>query len=302
MTDILKRNKGPLKKAARALSDSLLLKRGRELWAQNALQWEMPLSKWDKLWCGAYIILRDYSDHIFPPKFEDQSKAYENEINYTKSLPGYTVEQAKIACATKPLWGAKNSTRYMAQFNRLYSMLESVGVRPPQKLLELGCGCGWMAEFLAVAGYSVLGTSISPIEIEWAKEKVKALECKQTTGRLSFLAEPMESADTIPGGRESFDAVYIYEALHHAYDWRKAIKASANLLKKGGWLLLANEPNVLHTFISYRVARLSKTHEIGFHRSELISELKGCGFDNIEVLAPKWNNWVRAFWIIAQKS
>ncbi|MDB6038496.1 MAG: hypothetical protein JWM99_2337 [Verrucomicrobiales bacterium] len=291
-----------MRRLARTLSASPLMKRGRELWEQNALQWEMPLTKWDKLWCGGYIILKDYSDHIFPPKFEDQSKAYENEINYTKSLPGYSVEQARVACSTKPLWGAKNSTRYMAQFNQLYRMLESAGVRPPQKLLEMGCGCGWMAEFLATAGYSVVGTSISPIEINWAKEKVAALACKQAKGQLSFLAEPMESVDNIPGARGTFDAVYVYEALHHAYDWRKSLQASSKLLKKGGWLLLANEPNVLHTFISYRVSRLSKTHEIGFHRKELLQELKASGFDRIDVLAPKWNNWIRAFWIMAQKS
>jgi cyclopropane fatty-acyl-phospholipid synthase-like methyltransferase len=278
------------------------MERGRGLWQENPQFWEMPISKWQKLLCGMYIITRDYADDIFPPKFEDQAKAYANEMNYTKSLPGYTVEQARLACSTKPLWGARNSTRYMKQFNQLYQMLESVSIRPPQKLMELGCGCGWMAEFLAVAGYSVLGTSIAPIEIEWAKEKVAALKCKQTKGGLNFVAHPMESVDAIPGVVGAFDAVYVYEALHHAYDWRKAIKASANVLKKGGWLLLANEPNVLHTFISYRVARLSNTHEIGFHKSELLSELENFGFSQIRILAPKWNNRIRAFWIIGQKA
>jgi SAM-dependent methyltransferase len=53
---------------------------------------------------------------------------------------------------------------------------------------------------------------------------------------------------------KSFDGVFVFEALHHAFDWRQAIQASFHCLKEGGWLVLANEPNLLHTYISYRVA------------------------------------------------
>jgi ubiquinone/menaquinone biosynthesis C-methylase UbiE len=42
-----------------------------------------------------------------------------------------------------------------------------------------------------------------------------------------------------------FDAVFVYEALHHAYDWRKACAEAYRCLKPGGWFLLCNEPNLL---------------------------------------------------------
>ena len=51
----------------------------------------------------------------------------------------------------------------------------------------------------------------------------------------------MESVDEIPEFNATFDAVYAYEALHHAYDWRKTLHAAATTLKQGaGYCSLAS--------------------------------------------------------------
>ena len=76
---------------------------------------------------------------------------------------------------------------------------------------------------------------------------------------------------------------------------------SSKILKPGSWLLLASEPNRLHTCISYRVAKLSSTHEIGFSRGDLLRELKAAGFNMTQVLSPRFDNWVSPFWMIAQR-
>jgi hypothetical protein len=107
--------------------------------------------------------------------------------------------------------------------------------------------------------------------------------------------------DEIPGARGTFDCVFVYEALHHAFDWKQTLRASAAILKSGGWLLIAGEPNRMHTFISYRVATLSRTHEIGFSRSALVKELKASGFSEVKVLQPSFDNRVSPFWIMARK-
>ena len=65
--------------------------------------------------------------------------------------------------------------------------------------------------------------------------------------------------------------------------------------------MLANEPNRAHTFVSYRVARLSKTHKVGFARRDLLRELNSIGFSNVRVLRPRVDNWVSYFWIVASK-
>jgi 2-polyprenyl-3-methyl-5-hydroxy-6-metoxy-1,4-benzoquinol methylase len=292
---------GFLRRVAGALSSSFLLRRGKTLWEKNSKDWNYPLSKFDKLWCGAYLIASDYAAGKFPPQFKDQAAAYQNEIDYHTSVPGMDLAQMQRSQITKPFWNAHSCDRFFRDFNRLFTILESHGVKPPQRVLELGCGSGWMAEMLAQAGYSVVGTTISRHDIEIANRKAEATRIKDPKADLQFIEHPMESVDEIPGARSAFDAVFVYEALHHAFDWKQTLRASAAILKSGGWLLVAAEPNQMHTFIAYRVATLSRTHEIGFSRSALVNELKACGFSEVKVLQPSFDNRVSPFWIMARK-
>ena len=114
-------------------------------------------------------------------------------------------------------------------------------------------------------------------------------------------AHPMEQIDRARGQRPPYDAVYVYEALHHAFSWREAIEASHECLKPGGWLLICEEPNVLHTFVSYRVSRLANTHEIGFSGSELLRHLRVTGFRPVRVLRNRVGLLVRPHWNAARK-
>jgi 2-polyprenyl-3-methyl-5-hydroxy-6-metoxy-1,4-benzoquinol methylase len=158
-----------------------------------------------------------------------------------------------------------------------------------------------MAEFLALSGYSVVGTTIAPNDIQIAEKRVAAFRARGLPELLSFKISPMESVNTALDSLTDFDGVYVFEALHHAFDWRSAIRASFDCLKPGGWLVLANEPNLLHTFISYRVARLSNTHEIGMSRKLILAEMRRCGFRETKVVGPRFNNLVSPHWIAARK-
>jgi 2-polyprenyl-3-methyl-5-hydroxy-6-metoxy-1,4-benzoquinol methylase len=175
-----------------------------------------------------------------------------------------------------------------------------VKVSPSAKILELGCGSGWMAEFLAVMGYDMTGTEIAEEEITDANRRIRSLEVKGFSPALKFVATPMESVHTVVAA-DSFDAVFVFAALHHAFEWREAIRSSFACLKPGGWFVICDEPNVLHIFISYRVAKLSKTHEIGFSKSELVTELRKTGFRKIISTGAKLHWWFRPHWLLAQK-
>ena len=285
---------------AGVLAGSPLFRRGKMLWDQNSRDWHFPLSKLDKLRSGLWLILHDYSKGIFPPQFLDQQKAYEAEKQYRFAIPGMSGEEAFRNSMIKPFCSGGIMRLYLSHFSRLTLHLEQVGIRPPAKILELGCGGGWMAEFLATVGYDICATTLAESDVIDANGRIQSLEAKGLSPALKFVAAPMESVHTaVEAG--SFDAVFVYEALHHAFDWRAALHSSFACLKKGGWFLICDEPNVLHTCASYRVAKLSNTHEIGFSKSELIRELRKTGFQKIISTGPKLHWWFRGHWLLAQK-
>lgn len=291
-----------LRRAADVCAESFLLRRGRTLWADNQKNVDQPLSKTDKLLCGGYVILKDYAAGAFPPRFDDRAIAYAREAEYAASLPGVDFAAAQENHARKPFWTPASSTKYLDDLNRLYEILIAHGVGPGQRLLELGCGAGWMAELLAVAGYSVVGVTISLHDLELAQRKAAAHAVKALRSELAFREGAMESVAELPGLRGAFDATYVYEALHHAFDWQATLHSARATLKPRGLLLLANEPNRLHTAISYRLAKLTKTHEIGFSKRALLRALHDAGFDEIEVLQPRWDDWLTDFWIAARRT
>jgi len=261
------------------------------------------MSKFGKLSSGIYIILKDYSEQRFPPRFDDEAQTHESEANFMFNIPGGEREEMLAIEVRKPFWSHAVASRYLGDFLKLLQILESLGLAPGMKLLELGCGSGWMSEMLAQCGYNVMATTISPFEIELAERRRAACQAKHIRTRLQFAIAPMESVDQAAAVQAfgDFDAVFVYEALHHAFDWRKTFRAAYRCLKPGGWFFIANEPNVLHTFISYRVARLVNTHEIGLSQSEMLKELRQCGFAETRVLAPRFNNLVSHHWVLARK-
>jgi SAM-dependent methyltransferase len=147
----------------------------------------------------------------------------------------------------------------------------------------------------------VVGTTIAPHDVLLGQQRAEAFRLRGLAETLEFKESPMESVDCLFDRPEQFDAAYAYEALHHAFDWRKAVQSVGRCLKPGGWLVLANEPNVLHTCISYRISRLSNTHEIGFRQKDLLSGLRAADFKTFRIFSPKFNNLVTQHWIAAQK-
>ena len=290
------------KSLAGTLARSPLFKRGRELYALNKKDWNHQLTKPGKLQLGLYLILEDYSKGLFPPPFKDQQVAFAGEIAYRTATAGTTAEQVSEGELRKPFWNANSVRKYLEDYCRLVENLELAQLRAPARLLELGCGSGWMAEMLAMGGYEVTGTSIAPDDIADARKRVDSLSAKGLKRSLRFEIAPMESVAEMVGPAGFYDGVFVFEALHHAFDWRQALDSGLKCLKPGGVLLICNEPNLVHTFSSYRVARFSNTHEIGFSRAELMRHLRGsAACASVDYLSTPWHFWCRHHWILARK-
>lgn len=100
----------------------------------------------------------------------------------------------------------------------------------PCKTIDLGCGAGNYAIYLAGKGFSVTGVDISPMAIKYAKENANAkkIEC-------NFLVADIFT-DLINHVKGPFDFAYDWEVLHHIYpkNRKKFVENVHGILTPGG--------------------------------------------------------------------
>ena len=91
----------------------------------------------------------------------------------------------------------------------LVELVESGKVKPC-KTIDLGCGAGNYAIYLASIGFDVTGIDISPSAIKIAKEnaKKKGVKCN------FLVADVIGDLDEV---KQAFDFAYDWELLHHIY-------------------------------------------------------------------------------------
>jgi 2-polyprenyl-3-methyl-5-hydroxy-6-metoxy-1,4-benzoquinol methylase len=257
----------------------------------------MPLSAAQKSVLGLFLVLRDWSAGVFPQAFERES-AWESERHYSSSMTGLTQEQVVELGNMKPFHIASDEFEFHSRsFIRIRDMLRTLHIFPPARIVELGCGQGWLSEMLAMTGFNVVGTSIAPSDIHEARRRADAFALRKIPGSLSFAVSPMEHIDRSLAG---IDCILVYEALHHAFDWKETIRSVSRTLRAGGWFIICAEPNIAHTIISYRVGQLTKTHEVGISRRALMKELHATGFKTIKPFSTPLHFWMGWHWVAAQ--
>lgn len=288
-------------KIAKTLAASFIFSQARRLYSLNSQDWSYPLSKWQKIQVGTYMILHDYAAGEFPPLPAEEHEAFEAEKNYVNTLTqrGAKLDDVRHYGLQKPFLPDRSGVRYLRHFALLLETLQKISVAPPARILEAGCGTGWMSEFLAAAGYEVTASTIDAEDGEAIYRRKASLDTKGLAPKLVFRDAPMEYLSGATNADGLFDVVFVYEALHHAHDWKKALAELSKVLRPGGWCLICNEPNRIHTLSSYRLGRLSNTHEIGMSRSAIIRELKRNGFDAPLTICNRLHFWARPIWLAA---
>ncbi len=103
----------------------------------------------------------------------------------------------------------------------------------PAKLLDAGCGKGYLGSTLAPYTNEYYGYDISESAISQAKMKI---------GRGKFFVGSLRN---IPFTDNYFDCVVCSEVLEHIPDYQKAIRELSRVLKKGGKLFIST-PNKMN--------------------------------------------------------
>jgi 2-polyprenyl-3-methyl-5-hydroxy-6-metoxy-1,4-benzoquinol methylase len=127
-------------------------------------------------------------------------------------------------------WGAAEpNDDETSRLAEIVDLLESCDLVETPRILDLGCGRGWLSHTLSEYG-DVLGTDIVAASVERARELFPTLSFEQTD--LRGLQETH--------GRESFDLVVSSEVLEHveADEKRDFLQAIKQLLRPGGYAII----------------------------------------------------------------
>ena len=103
------------------------------------------------------------------------------------------------------------------------------GLLPPGRALELGCGGGRNAVFLARSGFTVEGVDYSQAAIDWARERATQAGVDVLLRRQSVF-----DLEVNAGG---YDLVYDSGCFHHIAPHRRSqyVELVTSALKPGGW-------------------------------------------------------------------
>lgn len=155
-------------------------------------------------------------------------------------------------------------------------LLRSLAPKPDEKILDVGCGLGRLAEVIAEYGSEVTGIDISEYAIERAKEKYKGRE------QLEFICANALDMDF----KNSFDKILCYHFIEHLTlaDARILLQKMYSALKSGGTLVMGlpiDDGHLLRRCVHFVATRRKWRylgHLVGFSVKEIERELVSAGF------------------------
>lgn len=164
--------------------------------------------------------------------------------------------------------------QYLAQMTALFSLLKP----PPGRIVDFGCGTGWLALHLAERGYDVLGIDISADAIRHAQAAAAA-------SHLPSAAFTAADYETFVHDGEPFDYVIFFDSLHHAESEVDALRCAHLALKPGG-CVIALEPGSGHSRAasSVRAVEQYQVHEKDMPPARIVRAARAAGFQRHMVL------------------
>jgi SAM-dependent methyltransferase len=120
--------------------------------------------------------------------------------------------------------------------SRMALVLETIDrlARPAGRVLDVGCGTGFLLERLAERGFSGVGIDLSPESVAHARRRLAEI------GAAARLSAEVGSAYEPPAG--PFDLIALTDVLEHLEDPRACLRALRERLAPGG-LLVVSTPN-----------------------------------------------------------
>jgi 2-polyprenyl-3-methyl-5-hydroxy-6-metoxy-1,4-benzoquinol methylase len=184
-----------------------------------------------------------------------------DEPNKQREIESAALSADEPHAQNKPFgmfWGSHYFTKWAA----ISHSLSELGLAEGSTILDVGMGTGWTTVFLAETGFRATGVDIAPASVELGRRRAERAGVEA-----SFAVADMDTLDM----GETYDAVLVFDALHHSSRQREVVRNVADHLKPGGWVLFG-EPSWLHS-VSSSARRTSK--DLGWiERGISVRELK----------------------------
>jgi 2-polyprenyl-6-hydroxyphenyl methylase/3-demethylubiquinone-9 3-methyltransferase len=215
-------------------------------------------------------------------------------------------ELAKFSELAQRWWDPDSEFRPLHQINPL--RLEWIQGQAPlagQRVLDIGCGGGILADSMARKGADVLGIDLSTKALRVAQ--LHALEAG--TPNVTYREVSAEAlAAEQPG---SFDVVTCMEMLEHVPDPASVVRACATLVKPGGWVFFSTINRNAKAFVfaivgaEYVLNMLPRgTHEYAklIRPSELAGYCRAAGLQLQQSRGMEHNPLTRHYWLSSDTS
>ena len=143
-----------------------------------------------------------------------------------------------------------------------------------KKVLDIGCGNGYILAEYAKHGAEVYGVDISDTSVELTKKRFTIYGLNFNGGGVKT-----ENAEHLPFSDHMFDCVVSMGVLHHTPNTQQAINEAYRVLKPNGrMIMMFYHKNSLLNKWNFNVLRYIHPKYFGMSKQELVNSVDG--FDN----------------------
>ena len=111
-----------------------------------------------------------------------------------------------------------------------------VTLKPDAKILDLGCGTGYLSREFLSKGYNVTGLDLSKEMIQTFEESISA----SFKSHVRLIVGDAE--EFLLQNHEKYDVIVLSAILHHLFDYESVLRQVCAKLSSGGMLLVFFEP------------------------------------------------------------
>ena len=215
-------------------------------------------------------------------------------------------ELAKFSDLAHRWWDPESEFRPLHQINPLrLEWIHSLSPLQGQRVLDVGCGGGILADAMARKGAQVTGIDLATKALRVAQ--LHAFEAQ--TPDIEYREISVESLALEQPG--SFDTVTCMEMLEHVPDPDSVVRACAALVKPGGWVFFSTINRNLKAFVfaivgaEYVLNMLPRgTHEYAkfIRPSELAASCRAAPLDLQHTRGLEYNPITQRYWLSANTS